>query len=129
MRGKVAGGVPELVSVSPAKSVGEAIDLMQQYGISQLPVVEESNGQGVVGTLQERTLLDRVYRDPAIVTTAVSAAMDAPLSQVGVDSSLDDAFEPLLRGEQAVLVVEGDKPVAVITRADLLEFVAHRGQG
>src|SRR5213079_3720140 len=91
-------GVPKLVTVSPGRSVGEAIDLMQQYGISQLPVVEESNGQGVVGTLQERTLLDRVYRDPAVVTTAVSAAMDAPMSQVAVDSSLDDAFEPLLRG-------------------------------
>jgi predicted transcriptional regulator len=51
------------------------------------------------------------------------------LSQVGVDSSLDDAFEPLLRGEQAVLVVESGKPIAMITRADLLEFVAHRGQG
>jgi len=54
--------------------------------------------------------------------------MDAPLSQVGVDSSIDDAFEPLLRGEQAVLVVESGQPVAVITRSDLLEFVAHRGQ-
>ena len=122
-------GVPKLVTVEARKSVGEAIDLMQQYGISQLPVVDDSNGHGVVGTLQERTLLDRVYRDPAVVTTAVSSAMDAPLSQVGVDSSLDDAFEPLLRGEQAVLVVEAGKPVAVITRADLLEFVAHRGQG
>jgi len=70
-----------------------------------------------------------VYRDPAVVTTKVSAAMDAPLSQVAVDSSLDDAFEPLLRGEQAVLVIDGDEPVAVITRADLLEFVAHRGRG
>jgi cystathionine beta-synthase len=122
-------GLPKLVTVEAGKSVGEAIDLMQQYGISQLPVVEESNGKGVVGTLQERTLLDRVYRDPAVVTTAVSAAMDAPLSQIGVDSSLDDAFEPLLRGEQAVLVVEAGNPVAMITRADLLEFVAHRGQG
>jgi len=122
-------GVPQLVTVEAATSVGEAIDLMQRYGISQLPVVEEANGQGVVGTLQERSLLDRVYRDPAVVSTAVSTAMDAPLSQVGVDSSLDDAFEPLLRGEQAVLVVEGDKPMAVITRADLLEFVAHRGRG
>src|SRR6267378_4153642 len=122
-------GVPQLVTVASDKSVGEAIDLMQRYGISQLPVVEESNGHGVVGTLQERTLLDRVYRDPAVVSTAVPTAMDAPLSQVGVDSSLDDAFEPLLRGEQAVLVVEGDKPMAVITRADLLEFVAHRGRG
>ncbi|HEY6874881.1 MAG TPA: CBS domain-containing protein, partial [Candidatus Dormibacteraeota bacterium] len=101
---------------------------MQQYGISQLPVTEDSNGRGVVGSLQERTLLDRVYRDPSVVTTAVSSAMDAPFSEVGVESSIDDAFEPLLRGEQAVLVVENAKPVAVITRADLLEFVAHRGR-
>ena len=122
-------GLPHLVTVEAGTSVGEAIDLMQRYGISQLPVVEESNGQGVVGTLQERTLLDRVYRDPAVVSTAVSGAMDAPLSQVAVDSSLDDAFEPLLRGEPAVLVIEDSKPVAVITRADLLEFVAHRGRG
>jgi cystathionine beta-synthase len=122
-------GLPQLVTVEAGKSVGEAIDLMQRYGISQLPVVEESNGHGVIGTLQERTLLDRVYRDPAIVTHSVSGAMDAPLSQVGFDSSLDDAFEPLLRGEQAVLVVDDEKPVAVITRADLLEFVAHRGRG
>src|SRR2546421_7682177 len=121
--------LPPLVTVEAGRSVGEAIDLMQRYGISQLPVVEESNGQGIVGTLQERTLLDRVYRDPAVVSTAVSAAMDAPLSQVAVDSSLDDAFEPLLRGEQAVLVVDGDKPMAGITPADLLEVGAHRGRG
>src|SRR5256885_5939513 len=122
-------GVPQLVTVEAGTSVGEAIDLMQRYGISQLPVVEEANGQGVVGTLQERTLLDRVYRDPAVVSTAVSTAMDAPLSQVGVDSSLDDAFEPLLRGEQAVLGAGGDKPMAAIKRAGPLEFVAHRGRG
>ncbi|TMB47341.1 MAG: cystathionine beta-synthase [Chloroflexi bacterium] len=121
-------GVPQLVTVESSRSVGEAIDLMQRYGISQLPVVEDSNGRGVIGTLQERTLLDRVYRDPTVVTTAVSTAMDAPLKEVPVDSSLDDAFEPLLRGEQAVLIVEDGKPVALITRADLLEFVAHRGQ-
>jgi cystathionine beta-synthase len=123
-----AQGMPPLVTVESGRSVGEAIDIMQRYGISQVPVTDGSDGQGVIGTLQERTLLDRVYRDPSVVTTAVSEAMDAPLSQVGVDSSIDDAFEPLLRGEQAVLVVEGGKPVAMITRADLLEFVAHRGR-
>ena len=121
-------GMPPLVTVEASRTVGDAIDLMQRYGISQLPVTEEANGHLVVGTLQERTLLDRVYHDPSVVTTAVSTAMDAPLSQVGVDSSIDDAFEPLLRGEQAVLVVEAGEPVAVITRSDLLEFVAHRGQ-
>ncbi len=120
--------MPPLVTVEPSKSIGEAIDLMQRYGISQLPVVDEADGHAVIGTLQERTLLDRVYRDPSVVTTTVSAAMDAPLSQIGVESSIDDAFEPLLKGEQAVLVVETGSPVAVITRADLLEFVAHRGK-
>jgi cystathionine beta-synthase len=123
-----AQGMPPLVTVESGRSVGEAIDIMQRYGISQVPVTGDGNGQSVIGTLQERTLLDRVYRDPSVVTTAVSEAMDAPLSQVGVDSSIDDAFEPLLRGEQAVLVVESGKPVAMITRADLLEFVAHRGR-
>jgi len=123
-----AQGMPPLVTVEASRTVGDAIDLMHRYGISQLPVTEGANGHLVVGTLQERTLLDRVYHDPSVVTTAVSTAMDAPLSQVGVDSSIDDAFEPLLRGEQAVLVVESGEPVAVITRSDLLEFVAHRGQ-
>ena len=121
-----AQAMPPLVTVESGRTIGEAIDIMQRYGISQVPVTDE--GQGVIGTLQERTLLDRVYRDPSVVNTAVSGAMDAPLSQVGVDSSIDDAFEPLLKGEQAVLVVESGKPVAVITRADLLEFVAHRGR-
>src|SRR5258708_6680042 len=81
-------GLPKLVTVEARRLVGEAIDLMQQYGISQLPVVDDSNGHGVIGTLQERSLLDRVYRYPAVVTTAVSTPMDAPLSHVPVDSSL-----------------------------------------
>jgi cystathionine beta-synthase len=124
-------GVPELVSVSPAKSVGEAIDLMQQYGISQMPVVEEhaAGAGGVVGSIQERTLLDRIYRDPAVVTTPVSTAMDPPFAKVSAGAPIEEAFEALLRGEPALMIVDGDSPVGVITRSDLLEFVAHRGRG
>jgi cystathionine beta-synthase len=123
------GDAPSLVAVETERSVSDAIDLMQRYGISQMPVLETGNGRAVVGSLQERTLLDRVYRDPAVVTKPVSTVMDPPLSQVAADGTIDDAFEPLLGGEPAVLVVEGSEPVAVITRADLLEFVAHRGRG
>jgi cystathionine beta-synthase len=124
-------GVPELVSVSPAKSVGEAIDLMQQYGISQMPVVEElaAGAGGVVGSIQERTLLDRIYRDPAVVTTPVSTAMDPPFAKVSAGAPIEEAFEALLRGEPALMIVDGESPVGVITRSDLLEFVAHRGRG
>ncbi len=124
-------GVPELVSVGAGRSVGEAIDLMQQYGISQLLVTENGTtaGGGVVGSIQERTLLDRVYRDPAVVTTSVSTAMDPPFARVASGAPIEEAFEALLGGEPALMIVEGDVPVGVITRSDLLEFVARRGRG
>ena len=124
-------GVPELVSVGAGKSVGEAIDLMQQYGISQLLVTENGStaGGGVVGSIQERSLLDRIYRDPAVVTTSVSTAMDPPFARVNSGAPIEEAFEALLGGEPALMIVEGDEPVGVITRSDLLEFVARRGRG
>jgi cystathionine beta-synthase len=123
-------GVPELVSVGAGKSVGEAIDLMQQYGISQLLVTENgtSAGGGVVGSIQERTLLDRIYRDPTMVTTSVSTAMDPPFARVAAGAPIEEAFEALLGGEPALMIVEGELPVGVITRSDLLEFVARRGR-
>jgi cystathionine beta-synthase len=123
-------GVPELVSVGAGKSVGEAIDLMQQYGISQLLVTENGTtaSGGVVGSIQERTLLDRIYRDPAVVTTSVSTAMDPPFARVAAGAPIEEAFEALLGGEPALMIVEGDLPVGVITRSDLLEFVARRGR-
>jgi cystathionine beta-synthase len=125
-----SGGVPELVSVGAGRSVGEAIDLMQQYGISQLLVTENGStaGIGVVGSIQERTLLDRIYRDPAVVTTSVSTAMDPPFAKVAAGAPIEEAFEALLGGEPALMIVEGDLPVGVITRSDLLEFVARRGR-
>jgi cystathionine beta-synthase len=120
------GALPSLVAVEVGKTVGEAIDLMQRYNISQLPVVETANGDPVVvGSIAERTLLDRVYRDPAVVTASVSAAMDPPFTSVAADAPLDEAFGPLLGGEAAVTIIDADKPVGMITRADLLEFVAH----
>ena len=123
-------GVPELVSVGAGKSVGEAIDLMQQYGISQLLVTENGSnaGGGVVGSIQERTLLDRIYRDPTMVTTSVSTAMDPPFARVAAGAPIEEAFEALLGGEPALMIVEGELPVGVITRSDLLEFVARRGR-
>ena len=123
-------GMPAVVTVEAGRSVGEAIDLMQQYGISQLPVIDETTDRReVIGSIAERTLLDRVYRDPTVVTTTISTAMDPPFPAVGADAPIDDAFAPLLEGEAAVMIMDGDKPLAVVTRSDLLEYVAHRGRG
>ncbi|MBI4492263.1 MAG: cystathionine beta-synthase [Chloroflexi bacterium] len=121
--------VPPLVAASAVERVGEAINRMQHFGISQMPVADEGEPTSVgklVGSIQERTLLDRVYRDPGLVESAVGAAMDPPFPTISADASIDQAFELLLNGTPALVVVESGRPVTMLAKLDLLEFVAHR---
>jgi cystathionine beta-synthase len=118
--------------VQARDSVRSAIDTMQNYGISQLPVLE-GDGDGraaqMVGSIQERTLLDRVYRDPTLVDSAVGAAMDPPFPTIPRGADIDDAFDVLLGGAPALVVLDRELPVGMITKLDLLEFVAQESRG
>jgi predicted transcriptional regulator len=109
------------------ETVGRAIDLLQEYGISQMPVTEDGAGpKKLVGSIQERSLLDRVYRDPGLIETTVGAAMDGPFPTIREGAHVDEAFNALLGGATALVVMDaGEKPVGIITRVDLLEFMAH----
>ena len=85
--------------------VGEAIATLQEYGISQLPVSEQPDGdavEGIVGSITEKGLLDRAFRDPSIVERTVGEVMDRPLPLVDVAASLDEAFALLSGGASAV---------------------------
>jgi cystathionine beta-synthase len=119
--------IPELITVSSKEKVGRAIDLLQEYGISQMPVTEDgaSPHKKLVGSIQERTLLDRVYRDPGLIETTVGAAMDGPFPTITAGAHVDEAFNALLGGATALVVIDGERPVGIITRLDLLEFMAH----
>ena len=78
----------------------------------------------MVGSIQERTLLDRVYHDPALVESAVGAAMDPPFPTIPATADMDEAFDALLGGAAALVVTDHARPVGMITKLDLLEFVA-----
>jgi cystathionine beta-synthase len=119
--------MPELITVSSKEKVGRAIDLLQEYGISQMPVTDDGSGPGttLVGSIQERSLLDRVYRDPGLIETTVGAAMDGPFPTIAAGAHVDEAFNTLLGGVTALVVMDGERPVGIITRLDLLEFMAH----
>ena len=120
---------PDLVTVAANASVAVAIDVMQRHGISQLPVTEDGDGSAIVGSLQERSLLDRLYRNPAVVSEPIALAMEAPFPTMEVDAPVDAAFASLIGGGAALLAVEGARPWALVTRSDLLEFVAHHRDG
>jgi cystathionine beta-synthase len=125
--------LPAFIGVQARDSVRSAIDTMQNYGISQLPVLE-GDGDGarlearMVGSIQERTLLDRIYRDPTLVDSAVGAAMDPPFPTIPRGADIDDAFDVLLGGAPALVVLDREQPVGMITKLDLLEFVAEESR-
>jgi cystathionine beta-synthase len=128
--------LPKLVTVPSDKTVREAIDLLQQYNISQLPVTRPGKGNGngagpftdvhsMIGSIQERNLLERVFRDPTLIDAKVEGVMDPPFPLVDVAEPVERVVPALLANNSAVLVEEGGQPVGLITRSDLLEFVAH----
>jgi cystathionine beta-synthase len=120
--------IPEFVTVETQQKVGDAIDLMQRYSISQIPVVRHDGVESladVVGSIRERGLLERVFRNPDALAEDVAAAMEPPLPAVEIAESVDTVFADLSAGNPAVVVASAGRPVGVITRADLLEYLAH----
>ncbi len=124
--------LPALVTIESHQKVGEAIDLMQRYSISQLPVVRNEPVEtlaDVIGSLQERGLLDRVFRNPDSLNEEVASAMDPPLAAVDATESVDQVFADLTGGSAAVVVARAGRPTGMLTRADLLEYLAHHRDG
>ena len=126
-------GRPGLVLARTTERVGAAIDRLQTYGISQMPVSEapaDAPGgvriESIVGSISERGLLDRAFRDPSVVERTVGELMDAPLPVIDVSASLDDAFGLLSGTTSALVAVEAGQPAGIVTKLDLLEYVAHR---
>ena len=120
--------VPQLVFVEAHEKLGAAIDLMQRYGISQIPVVRHEPADSladVIGSIRERGLLDRIFRNQDAINEDVAAAMEPPLPAVEIDESVDTVFADLSGGTPAVVVSSSGRPVGVLTRADLLEYLAH----
>jgi cystathionine beta-synthase len=120
--------MPGLVTVESHQKVGEAIELMQRYSISQIPVVRHDGAESladVVGSIRERGLLDRVFRSHEALGDEVVVAMEPPLPAVEIDESVDTVFADLSAGNPAVVVARRGRPVGVLTRADLLEYLAH----
>jgi cystathionine beta-synthase len=120
--------VPELIVIPTHEKVGRAIDILERYGISQAPVSRSEEPRDlseIVGSINERTLLDRVFRDGDAIERDVAEVMGPPLPVVQRASGVEEMFEDLSRGAEAVIVADGSRPLGVLTRADLLEFLAH----
>jgi cystathionine beta-synthase len=121
------GEIPPLVAVGAHERVRQAVDALQKYGISQAPVTRDDADDvtSLVGSIQERDLLERVFRDPDALQADVAEVMGPPLPLVEADDPIEAAFDRL-QTASAVVVAQRGRTRGVITRADLLEFLAHQ---
>ncbi|MFD3455300.1 cystathionine beta-synthase [Streptomyces sp. NPDC058691] len=123
------GGLPHLVHMHPEETVGQAIEVLREYGVSQMPIVKPGAGHPdvmaaeVIGSVVERELLDALFTQRATLEDPLERHMCAPLPQVGSGEPVADLMAVLGTADAAVVLVEG-KPTGVVSRQDLLAFLA-----
>jgi cystathionine beta-synthase len=120
------GEVPDLVHVHPYETVREAIDVLREYAVSQMPVVKAEppvTAGEVVGSVAEKELLDLLFSNQAHLADPVERHMSQPLPIVGSGEPVAAAIAALEKSD-ALLVHDEGKPAGVLTRQDLLSFLA-----
>ncbi|WP_214325885.1 cystathionine beta-synthase [Nonomuraea sediminis] len=122
-----SSGMPEFVHAHPHETVGTAITIMREYSVSQLPVMKEEPpvmAAEVVGSILERDLLEALYHGKISSDDPISDHMSAPLPMIGNGEPVSRAVEALEKADAAVVLEDG-KPAGMITRQDLLAFLAN----
>ena len=117
-----SGQLPSLVHTHPGETIAEAVSILREYGVSQMPVVRAEPpvmAAEVVGSVSERGLLGVLFNRTARPADAVESAMEAPLPVLGASEPVSKAVE-LLVDADALLVLDDGKPIGVLTRQDLL---------
>jgi cystathionine beta-synthase len=114
---KSRNGQDQLITVSSDTSVGEAIRILNEVGISQIPVKE---GDTFVGSLTDSKLLHHLIDNPEIRNKPVSEVMDKPFQFISIHDTLDVLSSFLDKNNKALLVRDRLNQVHIITRADLL---------
>jgi cystathionine beta-synthase len=114
---------PPLITVSPTTTLAEALETMQKYGISQLPVLD---GGKAVGSLQESSFLKLIWDGLDFRNQQVNAVMGQPLPTLDSGTEVTEAYRLLLSGTNALLVTQDGVPTSILTRIDLIDFLSRR---
>jgi cystathionine beta-synthase len=108
--------------------VAEAIAILREFEVSQMPVVNAEPpvmAAEVAGALNERDLLDALFTGKAQLADRVEQHMSPPLPTIGAGEPVGVAMDALSAADGAMVLVDG-KPAGVVTRHDILGFLAGR---
>jgi cystathionine beta-synthase len=123
---KPGGSLPSFVHSHPTETVREAIDILREYGVSQMPVVRAEPPvmtAEIVGAVHDRDLLDALFSGRAQLADRLADHLAPPLPLVGAGEPVSAAMAALEKADAAVVVDDG-RPTGVITRQDVLAFLS-----
>jgi cystathionine beta-synthase len=120
-RKRAAGEIPSLVTVQTHMRVRDAVALLHEHRVSQLPVVSAHDPSTVVGAIGERGLLKRAAEDPKLLDAEIVHVMEAPFAAVSEGDPVREAVALLVGDQQALLVTRDGRAEGLVTRTDLLE--------
>ncbi|WP_426979072.1 cystathionine beta-synthase [Pseudarthrobacter sp. O4] len=121
------GELPDLVHIHPNETVRDVINIMNEYGVSHIPVLSQEPpvvmGE-VLGAVDERTLTAKLFRGEAKLTDKISEHMEPRLPVIGSLESISTARE-LLSDTDTLMVTFVGAPVGILTRHDLLAYLSN----
>ncbi|MGH3684766.1 MAG: cystathionine beta-synthase [Pseudonocardiaceae bacterium] len=123
-----SGALPKLVHTHPNETIAEVVIILREFGVSQLPVVAAEPpvmAAEVIGAVNERTLLQALFAGGAQLADRIGSHMTAPLPTIGGGESIGSLMQALADADGAVVLIDG-KPTGVVTRQDVLGFLAGR---
>ncbi len=123
-RKREAGEIPSLVTVEPHFRVRDAVALLHEHRVSQLPVVSAHDPATIVGAIGERGLLRHAAADPSLLDAEIVDVMEPPFAAVSSQDPVREAVELLAGEQQALLVTHDGRATGLVTRTDLLEALA-----
>src|SRR5262245_12727150 len=116
-------GTPQIVSVPPGATVRQALRLMSQHDVSQLPVMDGAN---CVGSVSDWSLSAKSLEDTKVLDRTVSEVMDAPFPVVDLSQPVDAVAKLLSKSNPAVLVRCNVSVQGIVTRSDMLNYLMAR---
>ncbi len=114
----ILGREKNVLVLTGEQSLGEAIRLFNEYSISQAPVVEDGK---LIGSVEEITVMHALHRGVS-PDTKLREIIARPLPVVSPETSVEEAYRILLSGTPAVLVIQDNEIMGILTRSDLIRF-------
>lgn len=116
-----AKNLPQLVSVHSSATIQHAFDLIKQFDISQIPVID--NGKSV-GSIDDGDLMSAVLENSALLDKPVSQIMKPTYPIIGIEAPIEHAVELLTKKNSAVIIEENKKIAGIVTRYDVIEYMS-----